>query len=130
MDLLAEIEAKNLKKKKFNFKSGDTVKVDVKIKEGDKERIQIFEGVVIQRRGTGMGETVTVRKVSSGVGIERIFPLNSPHVSKITVIKKGKVRRTKLFYLRKLTGKSAKIKEEKEKAEEKSEKEEGKRKET
>jgi large subunit ribosomal protein L19 len=129
MDLLAEIEARNISKKKFNFKPGDTVKVDVKIKEGDKERIQVFEGVVVQRRGKGMGETVTVRKISSGVGVERIFPLNSPHVSKITVVKKGKVRRAKLFYLRKLTGKSAKIEEEKEKDEEKSKKKEEKRKE-
>jgi large subunit ribosomal protein L19 len=128
MDLLAEIEAKSISKKKFKFKPGDTVKVDVKIREGDKERIQIFEGVVVQRRGKGMGETVTVRKISSGVGVERIFPLNSPHVSKITVVKKGRVRRAKLFYLRKLTGKSAKIEEEKEKNEEKSEKKEEKRK--
>jgi large subunit ribosomal protein L19 len=130
MDLLAEIEAKNIKKNKFNFKPGDTVKVDVKIKEADKERIQVFEGVVVQRRGKGMGETVTVRKISSGVGVERIFPLNSPHVSKITVVKKGRVRRAKLFYLRKLTGKSAKIEEEKEKVVEKSKKKEEKRKES
>jgi len=113
MDALSDVESKYVKKEIKDFNAGDTVKVHIKIKEGDKERIQVFEGVVIQRRGKGTGETFTVRKISSGVGVERIFPLYSPYISKITVLKKGKVRRAKLFYLRKLKGKAAKIEEEK-----------------
>jgi large subunit ribosomal protein L19 len=93
------------------FKSGDTVKVHVKIKEGDKERIQVFQGTVIGRRGGGLGETFTVRKISSGVGVERVFPLHSPNISKIERLRQGKVRRNKLYYMRKLTGKSARIDE-------------------
>lgn len=113
MDALSDVESKYIKKEFKDFNAGDTVKVHIKIKEGDKERIQVFEGVVIQRRGKGTGETFTVRKISAGVGVERIFPIYSPHISKIAVLKKGKVRRAKLFYLRKLKGKAAKIEEEK-----------------
>ncbi len=94
-----------------DFRSGDTVRVHVRIKEGDKERIQVFEGVVIRRRGGGNSATFTVRKISYGVGVERIFPLDSPMVAKIEVKARGKVRRSRLFYLRELTGKAARIKE-------------------
>jgi large subunit ribosomal protein L19 len=94
-----------------NFRSGDTVTVNYKIKEGNKERIQSFRGVVIQRKGTGVTETFTVRKVSGGVGVERIFPLFSPFIDSIEVNKLGKVRRARIFYLRDLTGKKARIKE-------------------
>lgn len=93
------------------FKAGDTVTVTYKIKEGDKERLQNFRGVVIQRKGTGKTQTFTVRKISSGVGVERIFPLYSPFIDKITVDKIGKVRRARIYYLRNLTGKKARIKE-------------------
>ena len=94
-----------------NFQSGDTITVYYKIKEGNKERIQFFKGVVIQRRGSSTTETFTIRKMSGGIGIERIFPINSPLIDKIEINKKGKVRRARIFYLRKLTGKSARIKE-------------------
>lgn|SRR5690554_4206557 len=93
------------------FKAGDTVKVHVKVVEGSRERIQIFEGVVIRRRGGGISETFTVRKISYGVGVERTFPLHSPRVDKIEVVRRGKVRRAKLYYLRNLRGKAARIKE-------------------
>jgi len=93
------------------FSSGDTVRVHVKIKEGDKERIQVFQGTVTSRRGGGTGATFTVRKVSSGIGVERVFPLHSPNIAKIERIRAGQVRRKKLYYLRELTGKSARIKE-------------------
>ena len=99
------------------FNAGDVVRVHVKIKEGDKERIQVFQGTVIQRRGTGTGSSFTVRKLSAGIGVERIFPLHSPNVAKIEVVKQGKVRRAKLFYMRGLTGRSAKVKERKGEAE-------------
>jgi large subunit ribosomal protein L19 len=91
------------------FRSGDTVRVHVRIREGDKERIQVFEGVVIQRRGGGAGETFTVRKVSSGVGVERIFPVQSPSVTKVEIMRRGHVRRSRLFYLRELSGKKARL---------------------
>lgn len=94
-----------------DFKPGDTVRVHVKVIEGQRERIQVFEGVVIQRRGGGISETFSVRKVSYGVGVERTFPLHSPRIDKIEVVRRGKVRRAKLFYLRKLRGKAARIKE-------------------
>ncbi|MCL4448102.1 MAG: 50S ribosomal protein L19 [Actinobacteria bacterium] len=93
------------------FRSGDTVKVHVRVVEGNRERIQVFEGVVIKRRGSGLGETFTVRKMSFGVGVERTFPLNSPMVAKIEVVFQGDARRAKLYYLRNLKGKAAKIKE-------------------
>jgi len=111
MDLVSAVEGKYLKEKIVDFRPGDTVRVHVKIKEGDKERIQIFEGAVIQKRGGGISQTFTVRKVSSGVGVERIFPLHSPFVSNTEILKHGKVKRAKLFYLRKMKGKAAKIKE-------------------
>jgi len=91
------------------FRAGDTVRVHVRIREGDKERIQVFEGVVIQRRGGGAGETFTVRKVSSGVGVERIFPVQSPSVTKLEIMRRGHVRRARLFYLRGLSGKKARL---------------------
>ncbi len=94
-----------------DFRAGDTVSVDYKIKEGNKERVQTFQGVVLQRRSSGNTETFTVRKMSGGVGVERIFPLNSPFIENIKVNKKGHVRRARIFYLRELTGKSARIKE-------------------
>jgi large subunit ribosomal protein L19 len=93
------------------FKAGDTVTVHYKIKEGNKERIQQFQGVVIQRRGSGATETFTVRKISSGVGVERIIPVTSPFIDKIEINKQGKVRRARIFYLRELKGKAARIKE-------------------
>ena len=93
------------------IKAGMTIRVDVKIKEGNKERIQAFEGIVIKVHGSGIRETFTVRKLSSGVGVERTFPINSPLIDKITVIRVGKVRRAKLYYLRSRSGKSARIKE-------------------
>jgi large subunit ribosomal protein L19 len=124
MDLLSLVEGKHEKKKIVSFRPGDTIRVKVKVKEGEKERMQTFEGVVIQRKGTGMGASFTVRKMSAGVGVERVFPLNSPNISDVEVVKLGKVRRAKLFYLRKMTGKSAKVEERKEeKKEEKPEEE-------
>ncbi len=111
MKQIAQLEKTYMKDKVPPFKSGDTVKVHVKIREGDKERIQVFQGTVIGRRGGGVGETFTVRKISSGIGVERIFPLHSPNVSKIERIRQGKVHRAKLYYMRSLTGKSARIDE-------------------
>jgi large subunit ribosomal protein L19 len=93
------------------FRAGDTVKVSVKIKEGNRERIQIFEGLVIKRQGGGISETFTVRKVSYGIGIERTFPIHSPLVESITVVRRGKVRRARLFYIRGLSAKQSRIKE-------------------
>jgi len=111
MDFIKVVESEYLKKVNADFKSGDTVTVAYKIKEGNKERTQQFSGVVIQRRNSGMGANFTVRKISNGVGVERIFPLNSPFVESITINSRGKVRRARLFYLRKLQGKAARIKE-------------------
>lgn len=112
MDLIKLVEAEFATQTQTpDFGAGDTVTVHYRIKEGAKERIQQFQGVVIQRRNAGMSETFTVRKVSNGVGVERIFPTNSPFIEKIEVNKRGKVRRARLFYLRKLTGKAARIKE-------------------
>jgi large subunit ribosomal protein L19 len=106
------VEAGFLKNDIPDFRYGDTVRVHVRVVEGDKERIQLYEGVVISRRGEGMSETITVRKISHGVGVERIFPLHTPTIAKIEVVKRSKARRAKLFYLRKRTGKAAlKVKE-------------------
>ena len=95
------------------FRSGDTLRVNVRVKEGDKERIQAFEGVCIAKRGSGVSETFTVRKISNGVGVERIFPVHSPMIGDIQVLRRGRVRRAKLYYLRQLTGKATRIKEKK-----------------
>jgi len=111
MDLVKFVEEQVIAKNEFPaFKSGDTVSVHYKIREGNKERIQIYQGVVLQRNSTGANETFTVRKMSNGVGVERIFPINSPNIDKVEVNSHGKVRRAKLFYLRALTGKAARIK--------------------
>lgn len=110
-NLVNEITASQIRHDLPEFKSGDTVRVSVRIIEGNKSRIQNFEGVVIQRRGSGVSETFTVRKISSGIGVERTFPLNSPSIATITVVRRGKVRRNKIFYIRKRSGKSARIKE-------------------
>ena len=93
------------------FGPGDTVRVQIWVREGNKERIQAFEGVVLQRRGGGINETFTVRKISNGIGVERIFPLHSPIIESINIVRRGRVRRAKLFYLRELTGKAARIRE-------------------
>ncbi len=111
MNLIDVIEKENLKENVPEFGIGDTVRVSYKIKEGNKERIQAYEGVVIARKNGSVRESFTVRRVSFGVGVERTFPLHSPKIDKIEVVKKGKVRRAKLFYLRDLTGKATKIKE-------------------
>ena len=95
------------------FRPGDTLRVNVRVKEGDKERLQAFEGVCIARRGSGVSETFTVRKISSGIGVERIFPVHSPMLADIMVVRRGRVRRAKLYYLRNLTGKATRIKEKK-----------------
>jgi len=100
-----------IKTEKFDFQSGDTVKVYTKVVEGDSERIQIFDGVVLARRGSGISESFTVRKISYGVGVERVFPLHSPRIEKIEVVKTGKVRRSKIYYLRGLSGKAARLEE-------------------
>jgi large subunit ribosomal protein L19 len=95
------------------FRAGDTLRVSVRVKEGDKERLQAFEGVCIARRGSGVSATFTVRKISNGVGVERIFPVHSPMIGDITVVRRGQVRRAKLYYLRQVSGKSARIRERK-----------------
>src|SRR5476649_749773 len=95
------------------FRAGDTLRVNVRVREGDKERIQAFEGVCIAKRGAGVSTTFTVRKISNGIGVERIFPVHSPMIAEIIVVRRGRVRRAKLFYLRSVTGKSARIKEKK-----------------
>ena len=114
--LMRAVQEKYMRKDmlKVDFRPGDTVRVYVKVKEGDKERIQVFEGVVIRKRGSGTDATFTVRKVSYGIGIERTFPLHSKVIDKIEVVKRGIVRRARLYYLRELKGKAAKIKEKKE----------------
>ena len=111
MNLINEVTANQIKKDVPAFGAGDTVKVHVRIKEGDRERIQVFEGLVIGRRGGGISETYTVRKMSSGVGVERTFPVHSPMVAKIEVTRLGKVRRAKLGYIRNLSARAARIKE-------------------
>lgn len=109
--LIEEITKAHLRNDIPDFRTGDTVRVHARIVEGDRERIQIFEGVVIKRRGAGVSESYTVRKLSSGVGVERTFPVHSPRVAKLEVLRKGKVRRAKLYYIRNLSGKAARIKE-------------------
>ena len=109
--LIEFIQSESIKKELPSFKAGDTLNVYVRIKEGDKERIQQFKGVCLQRRGSGSTETFTVRKVTGGVGVERIFPIHSPNVDKIEVLRRGRVRRARLFYLRGKSGKDSRIKE-------------------
>lgn len=111
MDLIKSFENEQLKSELTPFNVGDTIKVHVKIKEGNRERIQVFEGIVIKKQGESNRETFTVRKISYGVGVERTFPVHSPKIDKIEVTRKGKVRRAKLFYLRERTGKATKVKE-------------------
>jgi large subunit ribosomal protein L19 len=111
MEIVQGLEGDYLKTDIPEFRAGDTVKVHVKVREGDKERIQVFQGVVIARRGGGTRETFTVRKISGGVGVERIFPLHAPIVDRIELVRRGRVRRAKLYYLRSLRGKAARIEE-------------------
>jgi large subunit ribosomal protein L19 len=113
VDELKIIEGEYLTGKKLDFTPGDLVRVNTSIKRGDRERVQHFEGTVIKIRGSGTGKTFTVRKVTQGVGVEKIFPLNSPILKSVEILKKGKVRRAKLYYLREKEGKAAKIKEQK-----------------
>ena len=109
-NVIDQIERENMKENLPQFSVGDTVKVNVKIKEGDKERIQAFEGVVIARKNGGIRETFTVRKISYGVGVEKTYPIHSPKIASIEVTRKGKPKRAKLYYVRNLTGKAAKVK--------------------
>jgi large subunit ribosomal protein L19 len=111
MDAIRIVEAGQLRKDRGGFESGDTVRVSVKVVEGEKERLQAFEGVVIRRRGGGTGASFTVRRISYGVGVERTFPLHSPRIERIQVTKRAIVRRSKLYYLRELAGKAARLKE-------------------
>ena len=113
MDVLSSVTNEYMKSDIPAFNVGDTVKVHVKIKEGNRERIQIFEGFVLKRQGGGIGETFTVRRIASGVGVEKTFPIHSPLVEKIEVVRRGRVRRARLHYMRQRTGKSAKIKQRK-----------------
>ena len=111
MDLIAELNREALEKELPKVAVGDTVRVHVKVKEGSRERIQVFEGIVIARKHGGIGETITVRRLSYGVGVEKVFPLHSPSIDSIQVVRRGVVRRAKLYYLRGRVGKRAKIKE-------------------
>lgn len=111
MDALKMIAADSVKKEVPNFEVGDTVRVSVNIREGDRERIQMFEGTVIAKKSSGVAETFTVRRVAYGVGVERVFPLHCPNVKDVQVVRHGKVRRAKLYYLRDRVGKAAKVKE-------------------
>ena len=111
MDALKIISGDSMKETNPAFSIGDTIRVDVKIREGERERIQAFEGTVIAKKGSGVAETFTVRRVAYGVGVERVFPLHSPNVAAIKVVRYGKVRRSKLYYLRDRVGKAAKVKE-------------------
>lgn len=111
MDIVKEIENEQLKDGLPEFDAGDTVRVNVRVREGEKERTQAFEGVCIAKKGGGAAETFTVRKVSAGIGVERVFPLHSPMLESITVVRRGRVRRAKLYYLRARKGKAARIRE-------------------
>ena len=111
MDVIKELTADMLKKDAPEILIGSTIKVHVRIKEGEKERIQVFEGTVIAKNNSGIAETFTVRRVSYGVGVERVFPVHSPNVAKVKLVRKGKIRRAKLYYLRDRVGKAAKVKE-------------------
>lgn len=111
MDIIRAIEAKQIKENAENFNIGDTVRVSFKIVEGANERIQVYEGIVIAKNNSGVRKTFTVRKISYGVGVERIFPLHSPRIEKIQVVRRGRVRRAKLYYLRDRVGKAAKVPE-------------------
>lgn len=111
MNIVDQITKEQLRTNLPDFRPGDTLKVHVKVVEGQRERIQVFEGVVIKRRGSGVSETFIVRKISNGIGVERTFPLHSPKIDRIEVMRRGKVRRAKLYYLRSLRGKAARIKE-------------------
>ncbi len=110
MEKLDAVRREGLKENLPDFRPGDTVRVMVRVREGDKERLQAFEGVCIARRGAGVSATFTVRKVSAGVGVERIFPLHSPSVAEVELVRRGRVRRAKLYYLKRLSGKAARIK--------------------
>lgn len=110
MDLVDALEKSHEKNKLPDFKAGDTVRVHIKVVEAQKERIQVFEGTVIKTRGSGTGKTFTVRKISGGLGVERIFPYHSPSITKLVVVRKGKTRRAKLYYLRQRKGKAAQVK--------------------
>ena len=111
MDLITKLTNAQLKPENQNFEVGDTVKVHAKIKEGNRERIQVFEGVVIAKKHGGIEETFTVRRISYGIGVEKVFPVHSPSIEKVEVVRHGKVRRAKLYYLRNRVGKAAKVKE-------------------
>ena len=114
MQRLADIARENLRSDIPDFEPGDTVRVMVRVREGDKERLQAFEGLCIAKRGGGISENFTVRKISAGVGVERVFPMHSPTFSSIEVLRRGRVRRAKLYYLRALSGKAARIREKRE----------------
>lgn len=111
MDIIRQLEQEQMREDVPDFGPGDTVRVHVKVVEAERERIQVFEGVVLRRNGGGLTETFTVRKVSQGVGVERTFPLHSPRVDKIEVVRRGQVRRARLYYLRERSGKAARVKE-------------------
>jgi len=111
MDIIRSIEQEQIRTDRPDFGPGDTVRVHVKVVEADRERIQVFEGVVLRRKGGGLRETFTVRKLSGGVGVERVFPLHSPRVDKIEVVRRGRVRRAKLYYLRDRVGRAARVRE-------------------
>ena len=116
MNSLSDVEKSYLRQDVPEFRAGDTVRVQVKVKEGDKERLQAFQGVVVARKGSGTREMFTVRKISGGIGVERIFPLHAPVVDRVEVLRRGRVRRSKLYYLRNLRGKAARIEERRDEA--------------